>query len=81
MIHELTITIFPSDWALSNKFLLKVMILRSHTSLINKNLKIKNVKIKTKPIIRYYFLSKQEKYDKIKVKGFKDNISTFIPNF
>ena len=53
------------------------MILRSHTSLINKNLKIKNVKIKTKPIIRYYFLSKQEKYDKIKafniiIKNFKN---------
>jgi|TARA_Y100000389_G_C17201324_1_gene383801 hypothetical protein len=60
-----------------NKFLLKIMILRSHTNLINKNFKIKNVKIKTKPIIRYYFLSKQEKYDKIKVfniiiKNFKN---------
>ena len=49
-----------------NKLLLRIMILRSHTNLINKSLKIKNVKIKTKPIIRYYFLSKQEKYDKIK---------------
>ena len=60
-----------------NKFLLKIMILRSHTNLINKNFKIKNVKIKTKPIIRYYFLSKQEKYDKIKIfniiiKNFKN---------
>tara|TARA_B100001175_G_scaffold201403_2_gene171032 strand:- start:991 stop:1200 length:210 start_codon:yes stop_codon:yes gene_type:complete len=60
-----------------NKLLLKVMILRSHTNLINKNFKIKNVKIKTKPIIRYYFLSKQEKYDKIKafniiIKNFKN---------
>lgn len=60
-----------------NKLLLRIMILRSHTNLINKSLKIKNVKIKTKPIIRYYFLSKQEKYDKIKafyiiIKNFKN---------
>lgn len=60
-----------------NKLLLKVMILRSHTNLINKNFKIKNVKIKAIPIIKYYFLSKQEKYDKIKafniiIKNFKN---------
>ena len=60
-----------------NKFLLKIMILRSHTKLIKKNtnFKIKNVKIQHKPIIRYYFLSKQEKNDKIKT--FNNIITNF----
>lgn len=48
------------------------MILRSHKK--NNN---KNVIIKVKPIIRYYFLSKKEKSDKIKafniiIKKFKN---------
>ncbi len=46
------------------------MILRSHKK--NNN---KNVIINSKPIIRYYFLSKKEKNDKIKT--FNNIITNF----
>lgn len=54
------------------KLILKIMILRSHKK--NNN---KNVIINSEPIIRYYFLSKKEKSDKIKafniiIKKFKN---------
>ena len=53
-----------------NKLLLKIMILRNHKRISNKNVIIKN-----KPIIKYYFLSKQEKQDKI--KAFNNIITNF----
>ena len=46
------------------------MILRNHKRISNKNVIIKN-----KPIIKYYFLSKQEKQDKI--KAFNNIITNF----
>lgn len=53
-----------------NKLLLKIMILRNHKRISNKNVIIKN-----KPIIKYYFLSKKEKQDKI--KAFNNIITNF----
>tara|TARA_B110000902_G_C13981668_1_gene465187 strand:- start:315 stop:464 length:150 start_codon:yes stop_codon:yes gene_type:complete len=46
------------------------MILRNHKTISNKN-----VIIKTKPIIKYYFLSKKEKLDKI--NAFNNIITNF----
>tara|TARA_B100001175_G_C19452820_1_gene612230 strand:- start:696 stop:890 length:195 start_codon:yes stop_codon:yes gene_type:complete len=53
-----------------NKLILKIMILRNHKRIYNKN-----VIIQSKPFIRYYFLSKKEKQDKI--KAFNNIITNF----
>ena len=53
-----------------NKLILKIMILRNHKRINNKN-----VLIQSKPFIRYYFLSKKEKQDKI--KAFNNIITNF----
>lgn len=53
-----------------NKLILKIMILRNHKRINNKN-----VIIQSKPFIRYYFLSKKEKQDKI--KAFNNIITNF----
>ena len=54
------------------KLIFKIMILRSHKKHNNKS-----VIINSEPIIKYYFLSKKEKSDKIKafniiIKNFKN---------
>ena len=53
-----------------NKLILKIMILRNHKRINNKL-----VVIQCKPFIKYYFLSKKEKEDKI--KAFNNIITNF----
>jgi len=53
-----------------NKLILKIMILRNHKRINNKL-----VVIQIKPFIKYYFLSKKEKEDKI--KAFNNIITNF----
>ena len=53
-----------------NKLILKIMILRNHKRINNKL-----VVIQIKPFIKYYFLKKKEKEDKI--KAFNNIITNF----